>query len=64
MIDDEPEKHGSYADSWHCNIAMCCYDAIRDACTTQTHINAHKVGNDAANRFMQLCFGVKTRKGV
>ena len=64
MIDDE-----SYADSWHCNIAMCCYDAIRDAeekvpgaiaDDTQAHINALKIGNEAASRFMQLCFGVKT----
>lgn len=59
MIDDEPEKPGSYAHSWHCNIAMCCYDAIMSDGISNEY--AHMVGNDAASRFMQLCFGVKTK---
>ena len=70
MIDDSPSQPGSYAHSWHCNIAMMCYDAIRaaeeknpgaTADDTQAHIDAHKVGNDAASRFMKLCFDVETK---
>ena len=60
MIDDEPETPGSYAHSWHCNIAMMCYDAIRED-DKLSHEEAHKIGNDAASRFMRLCFGVKTK---
>ncbi len=49
---------GSYAHSWHCNIAMSVYDE----CTTDiSHDDAHRIGNDAATRFMKLCFGVDTR---
>ena len=62
MLDDEPGKPGSYAHSWHCNIAMSCYDAIIDDTDddAQAHIDAHKIGNDAASRFMKLCFDVTT----
>ena len=49
---------GSYAHSWHCNIAMSVYDE----CTTDiSHDDAHRIGNDAATRFMKLCFGVDTK---
>jgi hypothetical protein len=59
---------GSYAHSWHCNIAMMCYDAIMSdneesgglADDTLLHERAHKIGNDAAARFMKLCFDVET----
>lgn len=70
MADDNPSKPGSYAHTWHCNIAMMCYDAIRSeeentpgakADDTQAHLYAHRVGNDAATRFMKLCFGVDTK---
>lgn len=56
-------EQGSYAHSWHCNIAMMCYDAIRAECppTSMPHEDAHKIGNDAASRFMKLCFDVDTR---
>ena len=48
---------GSYAHSWHCNIAMC----VKDECTTDISAeDSHRIGNDAASRFMKLCFGVKT----
>jgi len=58
MTDDEPEKPGSYAHSWHCNIAMMCHDAIL---AHDDKIDfAHKISNDAASRFMKLCFGVET----
>ena len=56
-MDDDP----SYAHSWHCNIAMSVYDE----CTTDiSHDDAHRIGNDAASRFMQLCFGVETKHDV
>ena len=43
--------------------AMMCVDAIRD---TEMGHNVkyeaiHDVGNDAASRFMKLCFGVETK---
>ena len=65
MVDDNPSKQGSYAHSWHCNIAMMCYDAISEAeCNIKREsdgIDAYKVGNDAASRFMKLCFDVETK---
>jgi hypothetical protein len=58
MIDDDPSAPGSYAHSWHCNIAMCVYDE----CTTDiSREDAHRIGNDAAGRFMKLCFDVETK---
>ncbi len=68
MVKDKPEDSGSYAHSWHCNIAMMCYDAIMtsdeelggSADDTLKHEHAHKIGNDAASRFMKLCFDVET----
>jgi len=60
MIADCPGEKGSYAHSWHCNIAMMCYDAIRTY-NGMHHEAAHKIGNDAATRFMKLCFDVKTK---
>lgn len=65
MIDDEPGVPGSYAHSWHCNIAMMCYDAmcsgLYDDPQGFDHERAHKVANDAASRFMKLCFDVETK---
>ena len=67
MIDDDPSVGGSYAHSWHCNIAMMCVDAIltddEQRISTQKvgHDTAHEIGNDAASRFMKLCFGVETK---
>jgi hypothetical protein len=49
-----------YAHSWHCNIAMMCHDAILEH-DDQVDF-AHEVGNDAATRFMKLCFDVETSK--
>ena len=59
MVEDDPSKPGSYAHAWHCNIAMMCHDAIL-AHDDQVDF-AHKVGNDAASRFMKLCFDVETK---
>jgi len=64
MVDDNPSEPGSYAHGWHCNIAMMCMDAILDAYkeTPEFHrIDAHKVGNDAASRFMRWCCDVETK---
>ncbi len=69
MEDDSPSEQGSYAHSWHCNIAMMCYDAIKSHDVTlfdydsaeMSDNDALEVGNDAASRFMKLCFGVETK---
>jgi len=62
MIKDNPSKEGSYAHSWHCNIAMMCYDSIREATEEIPHEQALLIGNEAARRFMKLCFDVETNK--
>jgi len=59
MIDDSPSEPGSYAHSWHCNIAMMCYDAMIQ--TPGDGHNHHAIANDAASRFMKLCFNVETK---
>ena len=66
MIDDNPKLKGSLAYSWHDNIAMACYDAMEDAELNRSHVrpeslNHHAIANDAASRFMKLCFGVETK---
>ncbi len=64
MIDDYPSCLGSYAHSWHCNIAMCCYDSMKDWNFQNhgklTHIESNLIANEAATRFMKLCFDVNT----
>ena len=60
MIDDNPSEKGSYAHSWHCTIAMMCHDAIMHNTILDSSL-AHKAGNDAASRFMKLCFDVETK---
>lgn len=63
MKDDNPSEPGSYAHSWHCNIAMMCQDAIEHERMMNEGgiIDSHNVGNDAASRFMKLCFDVETK---
>ena len=58
MIDDNPGKLGSIAHSWHCNIAMACYDSMPDSIS---HEEKHRIGNEAASRFMKICFDVETK---
>ena len=62
MIKDNPSERGSLAHSWHCNIAMMCSDAIGTdkAASRLTFEDAHRIGNEAASRFMKLCFDVET----
>ena len=63
MIDDKPSEPGSYAHSWHCNVAMMCYDAIHAADIVDENCmdEIHAVSNDAASRFMKICFDVETK---
>ncbi len=65
MINDNPSEPGSFAHSWHCNIAMMCYDAYMaeyQDVADMVHEDALKIGNDAASRFMKLLFGVETKQ--
>ncbi len=65
MKDDDPSVSGSYAHSWHCNIAMMCSDAIYAAGIVEKGLLSpeapYVIGNDAASRFMKLCFDVDTK---
>ena len=62
MIDDNPSERGSIAHSWHCNIAVMCADAIHEDNTESLpSVDCHRIGNDAASRFMKLCFDVDTK---
>ncbi len=55
------KKDSAYAYSWHCNVAMMCYDAIQHELHITDHYDAHRVGNEAASRFMKLAFDVDTK---
>jgi len=56
-----PNEFGSYAHSWHCNIACMCLDAMTsDGSDFLTHADRYRISNDAASRVMKLCFGVDT----
>ena len=48
---------GSYAHSWHCNLAMCFMDELE----TSKSNDAHAICNDGASRFMKLLFNVETK---
>jgi len=64
MADDSPSEGGSYAHSWHCNIAMSCYDAMIKEWGDVgdiIHEDIHRIANDAASRFMKTCFDVETK---
>jgi len=63
MIDDSSSKGGSLAHSWHCNIAMMCSDSIKEEQEASDNfiLYAHAIGNDAASRFMKLCFVVEIK---
>jgi hypothetical protein len=51
-------QSGSFAHAWHCNIAMSFYDACPDNISSD---EAHRIGNEAASRFMKMCFDVETK---
>ena len=52
----------SYAYSWHANIAMACYEALTEyrEISTVSHETVHTASNDAASRFMKICFDANT----
>lgn len=62
----------AYAYSWHANIAMACYDSIKIAdqeaidhvADTLNHVEAMRIGNEGASRFMKLCFDAKTSQDM
>ena len=58
LLQNDPD----YAHTWHCNIAMMCYDSIRSFDEETLHEDAHTIANDAASRFMKLCFNVVTKQ--
>ena len=57
MIDDEPRKRGSYAYSWHCNLAECFEIELMNNKSS----DSHTICNDAASSFMKRCFDVETK---
>ena len=62
MVDDKPGDRGSYAHSWHCNLAMAFYDAIPENPSVWKIDDGEKlrVCNEGARKFMKLCFDVDT----
>ena len=68
MINDNPSEKGSLAHSWHDNIAMACFDAMKEAELNRNHesdsLDHHAIANDAASSFMKMCFDVDTSKGA
>jgi len=62
MLKAAMQDDSGYAHGWHCNIAMMCYDAMHAADIVDENCvdEIHSTSNDAASRFMKLCFDVKT----
>ena len=58
VMKDDPE----YAYGWHANIAMMCHDSILS--NDYPIRNAHEVGNEAASRFMKICFDAETSQNM
>ncbi len=50
-----------YARTWHDNIAMAYYDSSGPVeADSNAHAEQLRTGNEAASRFMKLCFNVET----
>lgn len=63
MKRDIPGDPGSYAHTWHCNIACACSDVLLDGIDIQlTSATVDKISNKVAARFMKNCFGVDTKQ--
>lgn len=60
IIKSTMQKDYGYAWGWHCNVAMASYDAMRKQNPHMHNELAHQVSNDAAARFMRICFDVDT----
>ncbi len=64
VLKDAINSDPGYAIAWQSNVAMMCYDAINQGEITafyedsgeMFHEDCHKIANDAADRFMKLCF--------
>jgi len=57
MIDEDP-----IAEVFRLNVATMCHNAIMSDIAPGPNW-AHEVSNDAASRFMKLCFDVDTSSG-
>ena len=56
-------KEDDYAYSWHANIAMSCVDAMvetKEKVPLDSYSDYHRAGNEAASRFMKICFDADT----
>ncbi len=64
MKKENTSEPGSYAHCWHVLIATACIDAMHDdeyANSHMHHEDRHRIANDAASRFMNICFDVETK---
>jgi len=56
-------KEDDYAYSWHANVAMSCVDAMvetKEKVPLDSYSDYHRAGNEAASRFMKICFDADT----
>ena len=56
-------RDDEYAYGWHANIAMTCVDSIQETkeqVAFDSYSDYHRAGNEAATRFMNICFSVET----
>ena len=63
MQQDSPEQGGSYAHSWHVNLASTIYDTARENPAVPDYFPARSllaIANEAAARFMKTLFDVET----
>jgi hypothetical protein len=62
MIEDGTTELGSLAHSWHCNIAMSCFDSIERHKDSKRLSRKAKLeaSDDAASSFMKKLFNIKT----
>jgi len=58
-MQSEGSDAGSYAHSWHCNIAMAAFYSL--SVLISDHDKLRDRSNEAASRFMKLCFDVRTK---
>tara|TARA_B110000977_G_C11041451_1_gene479040 strand:- start:1110 stop:1580 length:471 start_codon:yes stop_codon:yes gene_type:complete len=58
------KDESDYAYGFHSNIAMMCYDSIREAADNIPHEQALLIGNDGASRFMKIAFDAETSQDM
>ena len=54
------KEDGSFAYSWHANIAMAMYDAMPETFWMPDRSKHHEIANNAATTFMARCWDVDT----